>query len=216
MQLARVTRPVGVARPGRTSSVKVAAAWQKATTKSALQAAGGKVVAELGGQVRAARQLPLCAPCLDARLRHPPPPSTACTAAGATQQSHTLRAPLSPSMQQRILIVEDAGEVFAVSNKCSHLGLPIQVNGPRRMRPRRACLLRCSRRHARRPSRRPPSRGRSTSACTGTCHRGTMRRPRSHPAAPHPLLFACPGQDRHVHSPGEGQVRCVPGAWHRL
>ena len=74
MQLARVTRPVGVARPGRTSSVKVAAAWQKATTKSALQAAGGKVVAELGGQVRAARQLPLCAPCLDARLRHPPPP----------------------------------------------------------------------------------------------------------------------------------------------
>ena len=28
--------------------------------------------------------------------------------------------------RQRVLIVEDAGGVYAVSNKCSHLGLPIQ------------------------------------------------------------------------------------------
>lgn len=37
---------------GRTSSVKVQAAFQKATTKTALAAAGGKLVAEIGGQVR--------------------------------------------------------------------------------------------------------------------------------------------------------------------
>ncbi|KAI8473706.1 MAG: Rieske [2Fe-2S] iron-sulfur domain-containing protein, partial [Monoraphidium minutum] len=69
-------RPVLAARPARASTVVVNASWQKATTKSALSAAGGKLVAELGGQ--------------------------------------------------RVLIVEDAGEVFAVSNKCSHLGLPLQ------------------------------------------------------------------------------------------
>ncbi|KIZ07600.1 hypothetical protein MNEG_0347 [Monoraphidium neglectum] len=69
-------RPALFAARSRAATVKVHASWQKATTKSALQAAGGKLVAELGGQ--------------------------------------------------RVLIVEDAGEVFAVSNKCSHLGLPLQ------------------------------------------------------------------------------------------
>ncbi|GBF90316.1 rieske ferredoxin [Raphidocelis subcapitata] len=70
-------RPAIAARGrGRASAVKVQAAWQKATTKTALTAAGGKLVAELGGQ--------------------------------------------------RVLIVDDGGSVYAVSNKCSHLGLPLQ------------------------------------------------------------------------------------------
>ncbi|KAF6263621.1 rieske ferredoxin [Scenedesmus sp. NREL 46B-D3] len=63
-------------RASRSQTVVVkAGAWQKATTKSSLSAAGGRQVVELGGA--------------------------------------------------KVLVVETEGEVYAVNNKCSHLGLPL-------------------------------------------------------------------------------------------
>jgi hypothetical protein len=53
-------KPVLGARPAsRASCVQVRASWQKATTKTALKEAGGKVVSELGGQVGARDAEPL-------------------------------------------------------------------------------------------------------------------------------------------------------------
>lgn len=49
-------RPVFAAKPVRAATVKVHASWQKATTKTALSAAGGKLVAELGGQASGGRR----------------------------------------------------------------------------------------------------------------------------------------------------------------
>jgi hypothetical protein len=37
---------------------------------------------------------------------------------------HSPPPPKRPA--QRVLLVEDGGEIYAVSNKCSHLGLPLQ------------------------------------------------------------------------------------------
>ncbi|KAF8072624.1 hypothetical protein HT031_000284 [Scenedesmus sp. PABB004] len=70
---ATAARAAALSRP-RTVAVS-AAAWQKATTKTELNTAGGRQVVELGGQ--------------------------------------------------KVLIVETEGQVYAVSNKCSHLGLPL-------------------------------------------------------------------------------------------
>jgi hypothetical protein len=69
------SRPVVAARPARAATVKVQAAWQKASTKSAVTAAGGKLVAEIGGQVRemvggessAAARAAAAEPCVVAR-----------------------------------------------------------------------------------------------------------------------------------------------------
>ena len=34
---------------------------------------------------------------------------------------------------QKVLLVEDAGEVYALANKCSHMGLPLVVGAPARL-----------------------------------------------------------------------------------
>jgi hypothetical protein len=140
-------RPALFAARSRAATVKVHASWQKATTKSALQAAGGKLVAELGGQVNAHsadRHGHLCSTMDTTPIRDASPMlhciaysaivrrSASPEGAGGALQCLDLlhrtrpRCTMRPNPPQRVLIVEDAGEVFAVSNKCSHLGLPLQ------------------------------------------------------------------------------------------
>lgn len=58
------------------------------------------------------------------------PPAAECdnhaTPTAPPPPRHRPATATAPPPLQRILIVEDAGNVYAVSNKCSHLGLPLQ------------------------------------------------------------------------------------------
>ena len=89
----------------RRSVVRVqAASWQKVSSTAALAAAGGKLVVEVSGQ-KASREL-------DSDLVR-----------GFGRSS---RGPILPSpLLQQILLADVDGDVCAVSNKCSHLGLPL-------------------------------------------------------------------------------------------
>ena len=90
----------------RRSVVRVqAASWQKVSSTAALAAAGGKLVVEVSGQ-KASREL-------DSDLVR-----------GFGRSSS--RGPILPSpLLQQILLADVDGDVCAVSNKCSHLGLPL-------------------------------------------------------------------------------------------
>lgn len=74
--------------------------------------------------------LPLCfalllLACRETHIPCAPEQQHACTADCPTAHSSITTTP-QQTKQKRILVVEDAGSVYAVSNKCSHLGLPLQ------------------------------------------------------------------------------------------
>ena len=91
----------------RRSVVRVqAASWQKVSSTAALAAAGGKLVVEVSGQ-KASCELDSDIPVIRGFGR-------------------SSRGPILPSPHlQQILLADVDGDVCAVSNKCSHLGLPL-------------------------------------------------------------------------------------------
>ena len=92
----------------RRSVVRVqAASWQKVSSTAALAAAGGKLVVEVSGQ-KASCELDSDLPVIRGFGRS------------------SSRGPILPSpLLQQILLADVDGDVCAVSNKCSHLGLPL-------------------------------------------------------------------------------------------